>query len=69
MFSWFVSRLLRNFNYDLAREFVGKATCNNEYMIPADEDGLKSELSRVLSALVSQKCSDLNYTLGNYLIN
>jgi hypothetical protein len=65
---WFIEKLTRNFNYDVARRFIAEATSKNLYMIPADEVGLKRELSRVLAALVSQKVMDLSYTLKNYLL-
>jgi len=64
---WFIEKLTRNFNYDVARRFIAEATSKNLYMIPANEVGLKRELSRVLTALVSQKVMDLSYTLKNYL--
>jgi len=66
---WFIDRITRNFNYEDARRFIGEATCNNEYMIPNTVVGLKSELSRVLGALVSQKVMDLSWTLKSFLTN
>nr|UUW21466.1 MAG: RNA-dependent RNA polymerase [Sanya mito-like virus 2] len=50
-----VTRNLIDFNYDEVRNFIAKATNNNEYHIPLSEKDLKKEFLRVINAVYGTK--------------
>jgi hypothetical protein len=64
----FTLRNLRNFNPDEVRNFFAANTFNaeTEYVIPASETMLESELSRVASAVLNGTVMGLTFRLSRY---